>query len=183
MSLRSKIIHFWENSICEGVNRKALKRILRANRLWHSQNRFLQFSAMMIHNSNVKKYGCEIYPQATIGEGLYIPHAVGIVVGSTTVLGKNCTLYPNVVFGAKCAPNAPKPKGRRHAIVGDNCVFGANSSIIGNITIGDNVIVGAGAVITQDIPSNSVVVGVNQIVKKLPPLEGAPQEPSPRSCD
>ena len=89
-----------------------------------------------------------------------------MVVGNTTVLGKNCTIFPNVVFGARYSPNKKESKGRRHALVGDNCTFGANSSIIGNITIGNNVIVGAGAVITKDIPDNSIVIGNNIIIER-----------------
>lgn len=164
MSIKERLLYFWNDSVCEGTNRKAVKRFMKANRLYHKSNIICQFIAMLMNNRNIKKYNCEIYPQATIGEGFYIPHCVGIVVGSTTVLGKNCTLYPNVVFGAKLSPNEESPKGRRHAHVGDNCIFGANSSIIGDISIGNNVTVGAGAVITKDIPDNAIVVGVNRII-------------------
>ena len=164
MSIKEKLLDFWENSVCEGTNRKAVKRFMNANRLYHTGNKAFQLIAMLMNNRNIKKFNCEIYPQATIGEGLYIPHCVGIVVGNTTVIGKNCTLYPNVVFGSRRSPNGEVPKGRRHAVVGDNCVFGANSSIIGDITIGNNVTVGAGAVITKDIPDNAIVVGANMII-------------------
>ena len=164
MSIKEKLLYFWNDTISEGTNRKAVKRFMKANRLYHKGNKTFQVIAMLMNNRNIKKYNCEIYPQATIGDGFYIPHCVGIVVGSTTVLGKNCTLYPNVVFGAKLSPNDKAPVGRRHAIVGDNCVFGANSSIIGDINIGNNVTVGAGAVITKDVPDNAVVVGVNKVI-------------------
>ena len=166
MLAKNKLIDVWENYI-ESTNRKALKRIIKANRLYHSSRIVNKIRAMRIHNKNIKLYDCEIYPQAKIGEGLYIPHCVGIVVGSTTQIGKNCTIYPNVVFGAKYSPNTENPKGRRHARCGDNCVFGANSSIIGAITIGNNVTVGAGAVITKDIPDNAVVVGYNKIISGM----------------
>jgi len=164
MSIKEKLLYFWNDTISEGTNRKAVKRFMKANRLYHKGNKIFQVIAMLMNNRNIKKYNCEIYPQATIGEGFYIPHCVGIVVGSTTVLGKNCTLYPNVVFGSKLSPNGKAPEGRRHAIVGDNCVFGANSSIIGDISIGNNVTVGAGAVVTKDVPDNAIVVGVNKII-------------------
>jgi len=166
MLAKNKLIDIWENYI-ESTNRKALKRIIKANRLYHSSRIVNKIRAMRIHNKNIKLYDCEIYPQAKIGEGLYIPHCVGIVVGSTTQIGKNCTIYPNVVFGAKYSPHTENPKGRRHARCGDNCVFGANSSIIGAITIGNNVTVGAGAVITKDIPDNAVVVGYNKIISGM----------------
>ncbi len=163
MSIKSKLIDLWENSI-ESTNRKALKRIIKANRLYHSSSFLNKIRAMRIHNKNIKLYGCEIYPQAKIGEGLYIPHCTGIIIGSTTEIGKNCTIYPNVVFGARYSPSKGNPVGRRHAKCGDNCVFGANSSIIGDVIIGNNVVVGAGAVITKDIPDNAVVVGNNKII-------------------
>lgn len=164
MAIKDKLLFIWNDTISEGTNRKAVKRFMKTNRLYHKGGIIFQFIAMIMNNRNIKKYNCEIYPQATIGEGFYIPHCVGIVVGSTTVLGKNCTLYPNVVFGSKLSPNSEAPKGRRHAQVGDNCIFGANSSIIGDITIGNNVTIGAGAVITKDIPDNAIVVGINKIV-------------------
>lgn len=166
MSLKSKLLYIWNDEICEHTNRKALRRIVKANRLWHKGGFFNQLRAMWIHNGNIKKYGCEVYPQATIGEGLYIPHCVGIVVGNTTVIGKNCTLFPNVVFGAKYSPGQKNPEGRRHALVGDNCSFGANTSIIGSITIGNNVTVGAGSVVTKDVPDNTIVVGTNVHIQK-----------------
>ncbi|MCQ2455376.1 MAG: serine acetyltransferase [Clostridia bacterium] len=164
MGIKSFLIDVWEEKIIEGTNRKALKRIIKANKMYHQGNFLSKFIAMKIHNSNIKKYGCEVYPQATIGEGLYIPHCVGITVGSTTVLGKNCTIFPNVVFGAKYSPSEKNPNGRRHAKCGDNCVFGANSTILGDITIGNNVTVGAGAVVTKDLPDGVTVVGNNKII-------------------
>lgn len=163
MSIKSKLIDLWEDYI-ESTNRKALKRIIKANRLYHSGSFLNKIRAMRIHNKNIKLYGSEIYPQVKIGEGLYIPHCTGIIVGSTTEIGKNCTIYPNVVFGARYSPSKGNPVGRRHAKCGDNCVFGANSSIIGDVIIGNNVVVGAGAVITKDIPDNAVVVGNNKII-------------------
>ena len=163
MSIKTKLIDYWEYYI-EFTNRKALKRIIKANKLYHSGSFLNKIRAMIIHNKNIKLYGSEIYPQAKIGKGLYIPHCTGIIVGSTTELGENCTIYPNVVFGARYSPNKQNPKGRRHAKCGDNCVFGANSSIIGDIIIGNNVTVGAGAVVTKDVPDNATVVGINKII-------------------
>ncbi len=119
---------------------------------------------MLLHARNIKRYGCEIYPQATIGKGFYMPHCVGIVIGNTTIIGENCVVFPNVVFGARYSPKGDNPQGRRHAKVGNNCVFGANSTIFGDITIGNNVTVGAGAVVTKDVPDNTTVVGVNKLI-------------------
>lgn len=164
MGFKSKLINVWEENVCERTNRRALKCFKKATKLWHTGNKIARFRAMCIHNRNIKKYGCEIYPQAQIGEGLYIPHCTGIVVGSTTIIGRNCVIFPNVVFGARYSPNTENNKKRRHAMVGDNCSFGANCSIIGDVTIGHDVTVGAGSVITKDIPDYAIVVGNNKII-------------------
>lgn len=161
--LRDKLIDYWNNDICERTNRIANKSVIKASQLWHSGNRFKMFLAMLIHARNIKRFGCEVYPQANIGKNLYMPHCTGIVIGSTTELGDNCIVFPNVVFGARYSPKEANPLGRRHPKVGDNCVFGANSSIIGAITIGNNVTVGAGAVVTKDVPDNVTVVGFNEV--------------------
>ena len=163
-SLRKKLLHIWNDDICERVNRKANKDVIKASELWHSGGKIKMLRAMRLHARNKKRYGCEIYPQATIGKNFYMPHCVGIVVGSTTIIGDNCTIFPNVVFGARYSAKEANPKGRRHAKVGNNCTIGANSSIIGDITIGNNVIVGAGAVVTKDVPDNTIVVGVNKLL-------------------
>lgn len=162
--LKNKFHAFWNDNICERVNRQANKDVMRASALWHSGKKINMFRAMLLHARNIRRYGCEIYPQATIGKGLYLPHCTGIVVGNTTVIGNNCVIFPNVVFGARYSPKEENPQGRRHAKVGDNCVFGANASIIGAITIGSNVTVGAGAVVTKDVPDNVTVVGVNKTI-------------------
>lgn len=165
MSLKSRLVAFWNDEVCDGVNRRALKSYVRASALWHKGGLINQLRAMLLNRHNTIRYGCDIYPQAVLGEGLYIPHFVGITIGNTTVLGKNCTIFPNVVFGASYSPNRDNPSGRRHAKCGDNCVFGANASIIGAITIGSNVTIGAGAIVTKDVPDNVTVVGVNHIVE------------------
>ena len=166
LRLKHIIRKLWFDHLCEGENRRALRDILHASRLWHHGGWFCHLRAILLAQKNFRKTGCQIYPQAVLGEGLYIPHFVGIVVGSTTELGNYCTIFPNVIFGAAYHPEERNPSGRRHPKCGDYCVFGANSSIIGKITLGNNVIIGAGAVVTKDIPDNCVVVGVNQILKK-----------------
>lgn len=165
MNIKKKLVNVWNDTICDGVNRKALKRYVYASRLWHKGNTMSRFLAMLLNRRNTRLYGCNIYPQAKLGDGVYIPHFVGITIGSTTEIGNDCVIFPNVVFGAAYSPKCENPKGRRHPKCGDHCIFGANSTIIGDISIGNNVIVGAGSVITKDIPSDSVVVGNNQIVR------------------
>lgn len=164
MSLKAKLIDYWENRIVERENRNAQIAALWASRLWHKGNLWNKLLAMVLFNRNIHRYHCEIYPQAQLGEGLYIPHCVGIVIGSTAVIGRNCTIYPNVVVGAKHGPNDKGGRGRRHAVIGDSCSLGANCTVIGAVTIGRDVTIGAGAVITKDVPDYAIVVGENRII-------------------
>lgn len=96
-----------------------------------------------------------IYP-GTVGEGFRIYHVGGFThVGSNVRIGKNCTMLPGVVFGNKTLTEDNRP-----VIVGDNCYFGLNARILGPVKIGNNVMIGANAVVTKDIPDNAVVGGV-----------------------
>ncbi|MBU1086648.1 MAG: serine O-acetyltransferase [Candidatus Omnitrophica bacterium] len=99
--------------------------------------------------------GIEIHPAATIGKGLFIDHGMGVVIGETTIIGDNVTLYQGVTLGG-----TGKEKGKRHPNIGDNVVIGAGAKVLGNITIGDNSYVGANAVVLRDVDPNSTVVGV-----------------------
>lgn len=99
--------------------------------------------------------GIEIHPGAEIGDGLFIDHGTGVVIGETSVVGNNITLYQGVTLGG-----TGKEKGKRHPNIGDNVVIGAGAKILGNITIGENSYVGANAVVLKDVPPNSTVVGV-----------------------
>lgn len=164
MAIREKIIDFWDSKLFDGVNRRALKQYMNASKRYQRGGRINRAIALLLNQRYSKKYGCNIYPSAKLGEGLYIPHFVGIVVGSTTEIGENCVVFPGVVFGAAYSPARPNPKGRRHPKCGNNCIFGANSTLIGNISIGSDVTIGAGAVVTKDIPDNAIVIGANQII-------------------
>jgi serine O-acetyltransferase len=99
--------------------------------------------------------GIEIHPAAVIGEGFFIDHGMGVVIGETAIIGKNVTLYQGVTLGG-----TGKEKGKRHPTIGDNVVIGTGAKILGNITIGENSYVGANAVVVKDVPPNSTVVGV-----------------------
>ncbi len=99
--------------------------------------------------------GVEIHPAAQIGDGLFIDHGMGVVIGETSVVGKNVTLYQGVTLGG-----TGKEKGKRHPNIGDNVVVGAGAKVLGNITVGDNSYIGANAVVLKDVPPNATVVGV-----------------------
>jgi len=106
--------------------------------------------------------GIEIHPAATIGKGLFIDHGMGVVIGETSVIGKNVTLFQGVTLGG-----TGKERGKRHPTLGDNIVAGAGCKILGNVTVGNNVQIGANAVVLKNVPPNSTVVGVpGRIVKK-----------------
>ncbi|NLZ38548.1 MAG: serine O-acetyltransferase [Firmicutes bacterium] len=99
--------------------------------------------------------GIEIHPGAKIGEGFFIDHGMGVVIGETTEIGDNVTIYQGVTLGG-----TGKEKGKRHPTIGNNVVIGTGAKILGPIKIGDNVKIGAGSVVLRDVPSNTTVVGV-----------------------
>lgn len=106
--------------------------------------------------------GIEIHPGATIGNGLFIDHGMGVVIGETAIIGDNVTLYQGVTLGG-----TGKEKGKRHPTLGSNIVVGAGAKVLGNITIGDDVNIGANAVVVRDVPSDSTVVGVPGRIAKM----------------
>ncbi len=113
--------------------------------------------------------GIEIHPNAQIGNNFFIDHGMGVVIGETTEIGDNVTLYQGVTLGG-----TGKEKGKRHPTIGNNVVIGAGAKILGNIRIGNNVKIGANAVILKSVPDDSTVVGVpGEVVriKGVNPLE------------
>ena len=99
--------------------------------------------------------GIEIHPSATIGRGLFIDHGMGVVIGETTVIGDNVTLFQGVTLGG-----TGKEKGKRHPTIGDNVVIGTGAKVLGRITVGNDSMIGANAVVIRDVPEHSTVVGV-----------------------
>jgi serine O-acetyltransferase len=96
----------------------------------------------------------EIHPGAKFGKRCFIDHGVGVVIGETAVIGNDVTIFQGVTLGGTGAE-----KGKRHPTVGNGVVIGAEAIILGNIHIGDNARIGAGAVVTKSVPANSTVVG------------------------
>lgn len=99
--------------------------------------------------------GIEIHPGAQIGRRLFVDHGMGVVIGETSVIGDNVTLYQGVTLGG-----TGKQKTKRHPTIGNNVVVGTGAKVLGNITVGDNSYIGANAVVIKDVPANSTVVGV-----------------------
>ncbi len=98
--------------------------------------------------------GIEIHPGADIGEGFFIDHGAGVVIGETTEIGDNVTVYQGVTLGG-----TGKEHGKRHPTLGDNIVVGSGASVLGAITIGDNAKIGSGSVVVHNVPANATVVG------------------------
>jgi serine O-acetyltransferase len=99
--------------------------------------------------------GIEIHPGARIGERFFIDHGMGVVIGETSEIGDDVTIYHGVTLGG-----TTWQKGKRHPTIGNNVVIGTGAKVLGPVTIGDNTRIGANSVVIHDIPSNSVVVGI-----------------------
>jgi serine O-acetyltransferase len=109
--------------------------------------------------------GVEIHPGAHIGPRLFIDHGMGVVIGETTEIGADVTLYHGVTLGGTSLR-----KGKRHPTIGDRVVIGAGAKILGAIKVGDDSRIGANAVVVKPVPENSVVVGVpGQVVMRSKP--------------
>ena len=115
----------------------------------------LYFSARLISQVARLVTGIEIHPGARIGRRLFIDHGFGVVIGETSIIGDDVLLYQGVTLGG-----TGLVQGKRHPTIGNNVVVGAGAKILGNILIGDNSYVGANAVVIKDVPANSTVVGV-----------------------
>lgn len=105
--------------------------------------------------------GIEIHPGATIGKRLFIDHGMGIVIGETSTIGNDCTIYHNATLGG-----TGKDQNKRHPDLGNNVMVGAGAKILGPIKIGNNVKIGANSIVLKDIPDNVTVVKCNKIIKK-----------------
>jgi len=99
--------------------------------------------------------GIEIHPGAEIGHRFFVDHGMGVVIGETTIIGDDVTLYQGVTLGG-----TGKETGKRHPTLRNNVVIGAGARVLGNIVIGENSRIGAGSVVLRDVPDNSTVVGV-----------------------
>ncbi len=113
------------------------------------------FPARLISQIARAATGIEIHPGATIGKGFFIDHGMGVVIGETTEIGNNCSIYQGVTLGG-----TGKDVGKRHPTLGNNVMVGAGAKVLGPFTIGDNTKIAAGAVVLKEIPDESTAVGV-----------------------
>lgn len=120
------------------------------------------FRARRISQKAARKTGIEIHPGAVIGRGFFIDHGSGVIIGETTIIGDNVTLYQGVTLGG-----TGKETGKRHPTLCDNVMVSAGAKVIGSFTIGENSKIGAGSVVLEEVPPNCTVVGVpGRIVKR-----------------
>lgn len=128
--------------------------------------------------------GIEIHPGAQIGRRFFIDHGMGVVIGETAIVGDDCLLYQGVTLGG-----TGKERGKRHPTLGNRVIIGSGAKVLGNITVGDDVRIGAGSVVLKPVPDHSTVVGIpGRIVRsrmdneealehaKLPDPEGQAME-------
>lgn len=128
--------------------------------IWHRISSFfyrhhMKFTARFISQLARLLTGIEIHPAAKIGRGLLIDHGMGVVIGETTVIGDNCTIYQGVTLGG-----TGKETGKRHPTIGNNVMVGSGAKVLGPFTVGDNSKIAAGAVVLSEVPPNSTAVGV-----------------------
>ncbi len=99
--------------------------------------------------------GIEIHPGAQIGERFFIDHGMGVVIGETSIIGDDVTLYQGVTLGG-----TGKERGKRHPTLGNDVIVGVGAKVLGDVTIGDHARIGGGAVVLRDVPANTTAVGI-----------------------
>lgn len=113
------------------------------------------FTARAISQTARHFTGIEIHPGATIGKNFFIDHGSGVVIGETTEIGDNCTLYQGVTLGG-----TGKDVGKRHPTLGNNVMVGSGAKVLGPLTVGDNCKIAANAVVLHPVPENCTAVGI-----------------------
>ena len=131
----------------------------KAHKLYQQGHFFL---ARWVSQRAAHKTGIEIHPGAQIGKGFFIDHGIGVIIGETTIIGDNVTMYQGVTLGG-----TGKEHGKRHPTIGNNVMISAGAKVLGSFKIGDNSKIGAGSVVLEEVPPNSTVVGVpGRVVKR-----------------
>jgi len=138
---------------------KAVRAYRRANFFYRHNMKFL---ARWISQNARRRTGVEIHPGATIGSGLVIDHGMGVVIGETTEIGNDCTIYQNVTLGG-----TGKDQGKRHPTLGNNVLVGTGAKVLGPFKVGDNARIAAGAVVLSEVPENATAVGVPARITRI----------------
>ncbi|RVU55380.1 serine O-acetyltransferase EpsC [Anaerosphaera multitolerans] len=141
----------WEALLLYPVIRARISHRI-ANYFYRKGHKFL---ARFISQRSRKKTGIEIHPGAQIGNNFFIDHGMGVVIGETAEIGDNVQIFHGVTLGG----TGNEKNIKRHPTVGNNVIIGADAIVLGAITIGNNVKVGAGSIVLEDVPDNVTVVG------------------------
>ncbi|MFF9344819.1 serine O-acetyltransferase EpsC [Streptomyces sp. NPDC014773] len=154
-----------------------------AHRVSHRlYDRGMRAAARAVARISRRRTGVEIHPGAVLGRRVFIDHGASVVIGQTAVVGDDVTIYQQVTLGAVgwWADNQRPPGARRHPVVGDGVILGANATVLGPVTIGDRALVGAMATVTEDLPPGARVYAARSVVRPapgpraVPPLEAGP---------
>lgn len=167
-----KDIRIWlQDILCiSNYDRKAERKFWKMRRLYKKGGFINKWRAKRMENKLQEKFQLKIPNSVIIGDNFQIRHPTGIRIGRTAEVGDNCKVYPYFVAMAALKGDSERYKGhiRRHPKIGNDCILGSKATLIGPITIGDDVTIGACAIVTKDVPSHSVVKGLNQIRPKRP---------------
>lgn len=134
-----------------------------AHSLWLDGSAASQGAALLLQSRCAELFSVDIHPAATIGNGVMLDHASGIVIGSTAIVGSDVYMLHGVTLGATGKPTGGR---KRHPTVGSRVVLGAGSAVLGDVRVGDGCTVGASAIVTKEVPDGATVIGVNNVVKR-----------------
>lgn len=141
-------------------------------RLAHSLQGKLPLLPYLFTRASQLLYGVDIDPKAELGPGIVLVHCNGLVIGSCTRIAGNCVIFHGVTFGDRGSEWVGSNQPDGHPTIGNGCIFGAGSKILGDIRIEDNCVVGANAVVVNTVPRNSVVAGIPaRIISKRPIMD------------
>lgn len=171
MSILENLKTWLKDILCiSNWDRKAERKFWMMRHLYEKGGIINRVRARRMENMLMQKYQLRISRKVKIGKNFEIRHPNCIGIGPTAEIDDNCKVYPYFVAMAALKGDSERNKQhvRRHAKFGNDCILGARATVIGPVTIGDDVIIGGGAIVTKDVPSHSVVKGLNQIRPKRP---------------
>ena len=171
MSILRKFKLWVTDILCiSNYDRKVERKFQKMRRLQKKGGFINRKRALWLENKLQEKYQLKISRYAKIGKNFQIRHPMGIRIGKTTEIGDNCKVYPFFIAVAAVKNDRELINNhiRRHPKIGNDCMLCARATVIGPVTIGDDVIIAACAIVTKDVPSHSVVKGLNQIRPKRP---------------
>ena len=167
-----KDIKIWLTDILciSNYDRKVERKFWKMRRLYEKGGYINRKRAKRMENKLQEKYQLKIPCTVKIGDNFEIRHPMGVRIGKTAEVGDNCKVYPffNAIASVKNDRELIHSRSRWHAKIGNDCLLGCKATVIGPVTIGDDVVIGACAIVTKDVPSHSVVKGLNQIRPKRP---------------